>query len=316
MKKFAGSRRQFLKATALTAGAALLQPVAGIAQSPMEMPQQGSPSASNHSVSPDYTLRIGTSPIELAPKRIVSLTAYNGQFPGPLVRFKEGRQVTVDLYNDTDVPEQLHWHGQKVPTDVDGAAEEGTPYIPARGKRRITFTPQPAGLRFYHTHNRAGANLSAGQYSGQVGPVYIEPKENPGGYDREVFLVLKEFEPRFSRGGDMAQDFLSPATRVKALEERGESAMKASLAKGMPRGYEVGYGSFTINGRMLGHGEPIRVKAGERVLFHILNGSATEIRSRGLRRPATSRSALPRSVKSTSATRAPVRLLKACASGR
>ena len=58
--------------------------------------------------------------------------------------------------------------------------------------------------------------------------------------------------------------------------------MKASLAKGMPHGYEVGYRSFTINGRMLGHGEPVRVKQGERVLFHILNGSATEIRSLAL----------------------------------
>jgi len=93
---------------------------------------------------------------------------------------------------------------------------------------------------------------------------------------------LKEFEPTLSRGGDMAQDFLSPSTRVKALEEIGESAMKASLAKDMPHGYEVGYSSFTINGRMLGHGEPIRVKPGQRVLFHILNGSATEIRSLAL----------------------------------
>ena len=50
----------------------------------------------------------------------------------------------------------------------------------------------------------------------------------------------------------------------------------------MPHGFEVGYGSFTINGRMLGHGEPVRVKQGERVLFHILNGSATEIRSLAL----------------------------------
>ena len=58
--------------------------------------------------------------------------------------------------------------------------------------------------------------------------------------------------------------------------------MKASLAKGMPHGYEVGYASFTINGRMLGHGEPVRVKQGERVLFHVLNGSATEIRSLAL----------------------------------
>jgi FtsP/CotA-like multicopper oxidase with cupredoxin domain len=80
----------------------------------------------------------------------------------------------------------------------------------------------------------------------------------------------------------MAMDFLSPPTRVKSLEQAGESAMKASIAKGMPHRYEVGYGSFTINGRMLGHGEPIRVKHGERVLFHILNGSATEIRSLAL----------------------------------
>jgi hypothetical protein len=41
--------------------------------------------------------------------------------------------------------------------DVDGAAEEGRPFIPAHGMRRIVFTPRPAGFRFYHTHNRAGA---------------------------------------------------------------------------------------------------------------------------------------------------------------
>ena len=58
--------------------------------------------------------------------------------------------------------------------------------------------------------------------------------------------------------------------------------MKASLAKGLPHGYEVGYNVFTVNGRMLGHGEPIKVKLGERVLFHVLNGSATEIRSLAL----------------------------------
>ena len=115
-----------------------------------------------------------------------------------------------------------------------------------------------------------------------MGPVYIKPKENPGRFDGEVFLTLKEFEPTLSQGGDIPQDFLSPATEVKELKEAGESAMKASLAMGRKHGFEVGYRSFTINGRMLGHGEPIRVKHGERVLFHILNGSATEIRSLAL----------------------------------
>jgi FtsP/CotA-like multicopper oxidase with cupredoxin domain len=212
----------------------------------------------------------------------VPITTYNGQFPGPLLRFKEGQPVMVEIFNETDTPEQLHWHGQRVSTDVDGAAEEGTPFIPAQGKQRITFTPNPSGLRFYHTHNRAGADLFAGQYSGQVGPVYIEPKENPGRHDREMFLTLKEFGPTLSQGGDMPQNFLSTATENKELKEAGESAMKASLAKGMKHGFEVGYNTFTINGRMLGHGEPIRVKQGERVLLHILNGSATEIRSLAL----------------------------------
>jgi FtsP/CotA-like multicopper oxidase with cupredoxin domain len=282
MKGFAESRRRFLKATGLATGALLLSPRNGFPNSGLPLLGSESPAPSSESVSADFTLHIRTSPIEIAPKRIISATTYNGQFPGPLLRFKEGQQVTVDVYNDTDTPEQLHWHGQKVPSDVDGASEEGTPFIPAHGKRRILLAPKPAGFRFYHTHNRARANLAMGQYNGEVGPLFIEPRREPGRYDREVFLVLKEFEPTFSRGGDMDMNFLSPATRVKSLEDAGESAMKASLAKGMPHGYEVGYNSFTINGRMLGHGDPVRVKQGERVLFHILNGSATEIRSLAL----------------------------------
>jgi FtsP/CotA-like multicopper oxidase with cupredoxin domain len=270
------SRRHFLKLAGTATAASLARPSEALSLSPSPI------AAQQTSTTPDYTLRIATTPIELAPNRIISTTTYNGQFPGPLLRFKEGQPVTIDIHNDTDTPEQLHWHGQLVPVEVDGAAEEGTPYIPAHGTRRIQFTPRPSGIRFYHTHVRAGADLAAGQYNGLAGPVYIEPAHNPGAYDREIFLTLKEFEPTFSRGGDMAMDFLTPATTVKALHDTGESAMKASLASGMPHGYEVGYGSFTINGKMLGHGEPIRVKTGERVLFHIINASATEIRSLAL----------------------------------
>jgi FtsP/CotA-like multicopper oxidase with cupredoxin domain len=279
MSKDVRSRRNFLKAAVAGTGATFFSPRTLIGHTALATP---SPEQRSETGPADYILRIASSPVEIATKRIVSTVTYNGQLPGPLLRFREGRPATVEVHNDTDTPEQLHWHGQKVPAEVDGAAEEGTPFIPAHGMRRIVFTPHPSGFRFYHTHNRAGADLHAGQYSGQVGPVYIEPKHEPGSYDREVFLVLKEFEASFSQGGDMAQDLLTPATRVKELETAGESAMKASLAKGMPHGYEVGYRYFTINGRMLGHGEPVRVKHGERVLFHVLNGSATEIRSLAL----------------------------------
>ena len=226
----------------------------------------------------DYTIRIATGLAELADDHIVSTTLYNGQFPGPMVRLREGQRVVVDIHNDTDTPEQLHWHGQMIPSDVDGASEEGTPFIPAHGMRRIAFMPKPAGFRFYHTHVVAGGDLNRGTYTGQFGPVYIEPVNNPGAYDREVFLVLKEFLPSFSKGGDMAMDFLA-GDPIKELQDIGKKA--DDQFKG-PKGYEVGYDLFCINGKMLGHGDPIRVKQGERVLFHILNASAGEIRSLAL----------------------------------
>jgi FtsP/CotA-like multicopper oxidase with cupredoxin domain len=162
---------------------------------------------------------------------------------------------------------------------VDGAAEEGSPFVPAHGMRRIAFTPKPSGFRFYHTHVAAGSDLDRGTYTGQAGPVYIEPKNTPGAYDREVFLMMKEFVPTFSRGGDMAMEVLAGAP-VKALQQRGKAADDEAREK--TKGFEVGYELFSINGRMLGHGEPVRVKRGERVLFHVLNASATEIRSLAL----------------------------------
>jgi FtsP/CotA-like multicopper oxidase with cupredoxin domain len=182
------SRRTFLSMTGFAAGSLLLSPFEKLAPVATSVPAgQSASRQASESSSADYTLHIQKAPIEIAPRRIISTTTYNGQFPGPLLRFQEGRQVIVDIYNDTDTPEQLHWHGQKIPAEVDGASEEGTPFVPAHGQRRISFTPGPAGLRFYHTHNRGGADLYAGQYNGEVGPVYIEPKEEPGRHDREVF---------------------------------------------------------------------------------------------------------------------------------
>jgi FtsP/CotA-like multicopper oxidase with cupredoxin domain len=226
----------------------------------------------------DYTLRIASGLVELSPEHIVSTTLYNGAFPGPLIRLKEGKRVIVDVFNDTDTPELVHWHGQFIPSGVDGAAEEGTPFVAPHAMRRISFVPKPTGLRFYHTHVVAGGDLQRGTYTGQAGPVYIEPADDKGAYDREIFLVLKEFLPSFSRGGDMAMDMLVGAP-IKELQDIGKDADERHPG---PKGYEVGYDLFGINGKMLGHGEPIRVKHGERVLFHVLNASAGEIRSLAL----------------------------------
>jgi FtsP/CotA-like multicopper oxidase with cupredoxin domain len=253
--------------------------LAGFTPFAATLPRWARGAAGGPSEKADYTLRIGTGLVELAPDHIVSTTLYNGEFPGPLVRLQEGHPVVVDIYNDTDTPELVHWHGQMIPSDVDGASEEGSPFVPAHGTRRITFAPKPSGFRFYHTHVVARDDLDRGTYTGQAGPVYIEPAHNPGGYDREVFLILKEFQPAFSRGGDMEMDMLvgTPVRELQQIEQKADEE-----AKGMPKGFEVGYALFSINGRMLGHGKPIRVKQGERVLFHVINASATEIRSLAL----------------------------------
>jgi len=113
------SRREFLKIAGTVAGSGLV--------SQTKMPAAASLQTAESQ--PDYTLRIATSPIEIGHKQIVSGTTYNRRFPGPLLRFKEAQAVTIEIHNDTDTLEQLHWHGQAVPVDVDGAAEEGTPYI-------------------------------------------------------------------------------------------------------------------------------------------------------------------------------------------
>jgi len=262
-------RRDFLKLSGI---AALAMSGAPLARSVGQETASGEAKA-------DFSLRIAAGLVELSPEHIVATTLYNGQFPGPLLRFKEGERVTVDVHNDSDTPELVHWHGQTVPSDVDGAAEEGTPFVPAHGMRRISFLPKPAGFRFYHTHVPAAGDLNRGTYTGQAGAVYIEPKHDPGAYDREAFLVLKEFEPSFSRGGDMAMDFLA-GRPIKELQEIGRRADEAAKVKS--KGFEVGYSRFAINGKMLGHGDPVRVKPGERVLFHVLNASAGEIRSLAL----------------------------------
>jgi FtsP/CotA-like multicopper oxidase with cupredoxin domain len=124
-KNFANSRRRFPKATGLTAGALLLSP-RGIRARVGTPIQHSEPAVPPSDFAPaDYTLRIAASP-------------------------KENQQVAVGVYNGTDTLEPLHWHGRKIPTDVDGASEEGF------NRWTINGTPFPATF-----HLRLGAHQEA-----------------------------------------------------------------------------------------------------------------------------------------------------------
>jgi FtsP/CotA-like multicopper oxidase with cupredoxin domain len=203
-----------------------------------------------------YALRIEPHKLEIANGVVVETTAYNGQVPGPILRVREGVPVTIDVTNRTANADIVHWHGLAIDSRNDGAMEEGSPMISAGGTLRYQFTPRPSGTRWYHTHTPAGTNLSLGTYTGQFGFLLVEGHPDPGHYDQEIFLAIHHWEPSF----------------VPMVEQMREASANAPLTPGS----DVGYKYATVNQHMLGAGEPIRVKRGQRVLMHLLNASATE----------------------------------------
>jgi FtsP/CotA-like multicopper oxidase with cupredoxin domain len=88
-------------------------------------------------------------------------------------------------------------------------------------------------------------DFSRGQYTGQHGFLIIEARRDPAAFDQEFFLALHDWE-----GFLFASD---------------DGAMNPS------------YAVATINGKVMGFGEPLRVKQGQRVVFHVLNSSPTEV---------------------------------------
>jgi FtsP/CotA-like multicopper oxidase with cupredoxin domain len=198
----------------------------------------------------DYTIRIAPISLEIGPNKVIQTTGYNGAVPGPPLRLKEGTPVTINVVNDSGYPNLIHWHGLFVPPLQDGAVEEGSPIIPAGESQLYGFTPKPAGTRWYHSHAMAMTDLNRSTYSGEFGFLIIDPAAgNPGRYDREVMLAAHHWE--------------------------GSWVSMQDMKKGPPpdNGLEAMYKSATLGDRMLGHGEPIRVRRGERVLFRMLNAS-------------------------------------------
>jgi FtsP/CotA-like multicopper oxidase with cupredoxin domain len=129
---------------------------------------------------------------------------------------------------------QKHESYQSKP-EVSGNLDCTRPEMPGQSVT-YTFTQQPAGTRWYHSHAMAGKDLRQSLYSGQYGFLYVEPKQDPGRYDQEIFIAMHHWEPSFVSMQDI---------RKRPPPDNG---------------LEVAYKSASFNGRALGSGNPIRVR--------------------------------------------------------
>ncbi len=214
------------------------------------------PQSAHAAAKPDYSLRIQKAKIQIGPGVEIETTTFNGQIPGPLLRLQLGKPVAIDVTNATQSPDITHWHGLAIDARNDGAMEEGSPIIAPGATQRYSFTPKPAGTRWYHSHATAMDDLTRGTYSGQFGFLLVEGNAQPAAWDHEYNLAIHHWSPHF----------------VPMVETMRQQSANQPLTNGS----DVGYRYATIDGHMLGAGEPIRVKRGDRVLLRLLNASATE----------------------------------------
>jgi FtsP/CotA-like multicopper oxidase with cupredoxin domain len=110
-------------------------------------------------------------------------------------------------------------------------------------------------------------DLHRGSYTGQFGFLMIDSANDLGHYDQEVFLALRDWEP-FWTTMDPDEDRPDPNDPMPE---------KPATPDTRPNGLEVNAPLYSINDKMLGAGDPIRVRPGDRVLMHLLNASSSQI---------------------------------------
>jgi FtsP/CotA-like multicopper oxidase with cupredoxin domain len=119
----------------------------------------------------------------------VRMLAYNGSIPGPTLRVPEGAVVLVDIVNEGDMENTVHWHGLRLENEFDGTHETQDP-IPVGGRytARVAF-PDP-GAYWYHPHVREDYNQELGLY----GNVIVTPSDPDywAPVNRELALTLDD----------------------------------------------------------------------------------------------------------------------------
>ncbi|WP_245704933.1 copper resistance system multicopper oxidase [Belnapia rosea] len=115
----------------------------------------------------------------------------NGQFPGPLLRLREGEDAVIRVTNRMRQSSSIHWHGLILPSAMDGAPGFSTGFVRgiAPGETfEYRFPVVQSGTYWYHAHNLDH------EQRGLYAPIVIDKRDpEPFRYDRDHVVQLSEW---------------------------------------------------------------------------------------------------------------------------
>ena len=136
----------------------------------------------------DYILTAEPSPIELIPGTTTPAWTFNQGFPSPVIRARQGQEVSILFRNRLPEPTTIHWHGIRLPIAMDGVPFLTQPPIQPGEDFVYRFTPPDAGTFWYHPHVNSLVQLGRGL----VGPIIVE-EATPTNFDEDLPLMLKNW---------------------------------------------------------------------------------------------------------------------------
>jgi len=124
--------------------------------------------------------------------------------PGPLIRANVGDRLIVHFKNHLPEATTVHWHGVRVPIEMDGVPGISQPEVETGGEFTYDFIVPDAGLFWYHPHVMSAKQVGFGLY----GALLVEDPAEEIGVKDELVLVLSDisldqkgqFEPPDSGG--------------------------------------------------------------------------------------------------------------------
>ena len=135
----------------LGAGSALAFGAAGLLPAWARSSEHGN-MGHDHASNTEFNLHVSEFPVSIDGKsgRAVGV---NGTVPAPLIRFREGDEVSLRVHNMLDVDTSIHWHGLLVPFHMDGVPGVSFPGIKAGETFTYKFAVPQNGTYWYHSHS-------------------------------------------------------------------------------------------------------------------------------------------------------------------